>query len=75
VAIVAERFHLNPISVAEDLLDDPTDIAEMCAILLTYNEAKRAFENAKKASDLSRWEGNPIMKSVMDNALALAAED
>lgn len=75
MAIVAERFHLNPSNVAEELLDDPTDIAETCALLLAYNDAKRAFENAKSAKDLARWDGNPIMESVMENDLALATED
>jgi hypothetical protein len=75
VANVAERFHLNPSNVAEELLDDPADIAETCALLLAYRDAKRAFDNAKSAKDLAAWDGSPIMASVRANALDIAAED
>lgn len=57
-----------PSAVLRDLERDPAQLTLTGFLLLNYAEAKRAFDNQKRAEDLAPWAGSRLMELVIENS-------
>jgi len=74
VAVIADQFHVLPTIVARDLETDPEQLSKECQRLLSYAQAKRAFDAAEDSKDLEFWKGSKLMNAVEINTFALHKE-
>jgi len=77
IAIIAKEFGLSPYAVAQELDNDPEQLAHVCLGLLRYAEAKGASDSASKTGNLEMlkpWKGNRLMEQVDQNELDLHRE-
>lgn len=56
VAVVAERFHVLPTQVIEDLMNDPDQTAVLCMAMLGYAEQHATFRATKDKTTLPESE-------------------
>ncbi len=66
---MAKEFGLSPYAVANEIDDDPEQLALVCIRLLRYSEAHAAYRHAN-ADELKGWQGSPMMAQVQTNDFA-----